>query len=467
MFSILGPILKKSFYSRMKGGEAVAAGSQGCVFVPKLVLNESTGKAKTSDPKNSQVASKVFSNVDVYDDERMLLDSLSHVSNEGIITLAPGSFAAPHGLNDENKESASKLSGPACKKIAGEYKSAVYVMQMPLIDGDLQRPTAPKPITFMTKAYNALMRMKHNGIVHGDMAPRNIFFKGDDALIGDFGYSINFRDPNNETNGYRRAANKYRGFKSSNPEHITEALDFILSKVDQITIEACTAVYIYENWENKDAIVNEYLNSDSKIQKRIEDGKYDINSPGLDFFQQQGIVVINDVRRLENLTNVIQSAQTNAAKEAFWPVVKNELLLSDIKRFTHCLVTRLDIHTYEKYNMVEEIICNSNFLYFYRYTRIPEPDDIKVFLSEAEIAYTIIPPEVVLTNEELIASTNQIFRDMTLKNLESYGSTFVNIGKIKQNQLKALIRSKKKVGGRRRTTKRKTRHNRSRHNRKH
>ena len=448
----------------MKGGKAVAVGSQGCVFVPKLVLHES--KAKTSAaPENTQFASKVFSNLDVYEDESTLLGLMGSVSNEGIITLAPGSFTAPSGLNVEEKASALEQGGPACKTI-GESNSNVYVMQMPLIDGDInQLREQKKPIAFITKAYNALMRMRNAGIVHGDMASRNIFFKGGDALIGDFGYSINFRDPNNETNGYRRCANKFAGFRSSTPEQISSAFNFILGQVDQITIEACTALYIYENWANKDAIVNEFLNKDSKIQKRIKDGMFDLMSPGLDFLQRQGIVVINDDRRMDNLNNIIRSAQETEDQALFWPVVKKELLSSDIKRFIHCVVNLLNIPTDEKYNMVEEIICNSRFSFFYRYTRIPVPDDIRGFLTEDEIAYSIPPLIVELSNAELLASSNQGFRNMSLKNLESYGPTFVGMGRLKQNQLNALIRSKR-VGGRRRTTKRKTRRHRSRRNRK-
>ena len=364
----------------MKGGDAIAAGSQGCVFAPRLVKDGTLARTSTV-PANSQIASKVFTEAQVFRDEMRISDMLRDVSAEGLLTIHPDpdivSFVAPDGLNAPERASAAPL-GLACE--VASNPGQVYVMHMPRIDGDIQGLAQDsKPITFLTKASNALMRMKHKKIIHGDMARRNIFYKGPDALIGDFGFSMNLANPDPATNGFNAFMSAFMNpdvMRSSSDILIAYSLTICLRLMDQLSIETNVALYIYQNWENRNEIINvfEDTSDESILYDDIQSGSFDID-PNFETYKRQGILMLDGTRCIDNVRVIMLAARTST-KEEFWDLITILLLNSDIKQFMQSAIKYINIPFADKERLLMEISYNSNYLFFYRYAHIEIPHDI-------------------------------------------------------------------------------------------
>lgn len=357
----------------MIGAGAIASGAQGCIFSPKL---EQQGNLAVSGA-NLTSASKVFTDQAVFDAEQLMLGRIAGLSNEGLLTILGGDFTAPRGLGPANRQSARAYNpdpDSACGKAA--RPNSVHVLQMPRVDGDIQRiKVNTMPLKFLLKAYNALMRLRNAQVVHGDMGRRNIFFKGDSALIGDFGTSmfLSIQDP--DTNGLNAYINR---FISPNAPTLTaiKRLKFGLSLLDSISIEAFYALCIYAMWPNK----QEYILgiAEGPLKKLIDAGTFDFYPLIHSLLSQDRGILISKLRGrwTDGLLSIANKAAGTTTQAEFWPTVKKVLLNSDIKQFIIASIKYLRINEDDKEKLLSEIVYNSNFTYFYRFGKFAIPDDI-------------------------------------------------------------------------------------------
>jgi hypothetical protein len=371
----------------MIGAGAIASGAQGCIFSPKL---EQRGEYAVSGT-NKTSASKVFTDLNVFLAEQQMLGRIAEVSNEGLLTVLGSDFPAPRGLGPANRQSAlahNPEPTSACAKAA--RPSPAYVLQMPRVDGDIQKlKRNSMPLKFLLKAYNALMRLRNAQIVHGDMGRRNIFFKGDSALIGDFGTSMFLGIHNPDENGLNTYINRMIGLGPALTA--IRRLKFGLSLQDSITIEAHYALCIYALWPRK----QEYIQgiAEGPIQLAIARGLFDYDCVRETIGTSNRGILITELRGrwTDGLVAIANKAVGAATQEEFWPTVQKVLLNSDIKLFIQASLKFIKMSDEKKEILLSEIVYNSNFTYFYRLLNVPIPNDILAML-----------PHETLTNQELL-----------------------------------------------------------------
>lgn len=182
----------------MKGGKALASGSDGCVF-------DGTFTDDGTFTKSTTVVTKVypFQYTSVATNEYARMQEVAAATNgNGVVvaTTPPTSIAT---IPDSAWESDTLKTTGACGNLASSSKGPYMGLTLPLISGDLlalrraQRiPISPDSFAVLHKALQSLATAR---IVHMDFAARNIFYTESDdritALLGDFGTTLNLNDP--------------------------------------------------------------------------------------------------------------------------------------------------------------------------------------------------------------------------------------------------------------------------------
>jgi hypothetical protein len=177
----------------MKGGDAIAVGSDGCIFAPRLTVTDIKGVRTAVPVKGGDMyISKIFMSKDIATNEYKLLRMIhAETGGEGTIQFVDD-VEQFDVLEDTVKESLmKKVDGN--KTICGLSKEdgVKYMIHMERIDSDL-RDVASNSLTpdNIRAAWNALARLhdrREGGIFHLDLAARNIFIKNGNAILGDYG----------------------------------------------------------------------------------------------------------------------------------------------------------------------------------------------------------------------------------------------------------------------------------------
>jgi hypothetical protein len=181
----------------MKGGKAIAAGSDGCVFDgtfdPDGTFKQETSKVtKVYAPQYSAVAANEYARMQEIEAATGGVGVV--VASQSPVTIAK--------IADEAWENDSIKGFGACKTIAqspGPYTGLV----LPRITGDflaLKRlGKVPVPGESFEAMYTAIDKMHAANLVHMDLAARNVFYTEENgkltALLGDFGATINLNSP--------------------------------------------------------------------------------------------------------------------------------------------------------------------------------------------------------------------------------------------------------------------------------
>lgn len=171
-----------------RGGKAIAAGSDGCVF------DGTFAKDGTFTP-GTDIVTKVFIDKKVVDQERAMMELVNTATGgSGVVVSTTPIVTITSKIPAEAWDNEEIKSRGACKKV-NEGKPPFYGLVTPRIDGTLLDLYNDKGATHI-RSYSfdlldtALTDMKREGLIHMDLAARNIFYKGNDFLLGDFGNTI-------------------------------------------------------------------------------------------------------------------------------------------------------------------------------------------------------------------------------------------------------------------------------------
>lgn len=186
--------------SRRKiGGKALASGADGCVFDVRFLPDGSTQIV-------DGIVSKVFPKEKkaVAENEYSILALVNKTIPDGKgVVVGNVELKTISDVKDEigNKGRTNDFTPNACGRIVNQKQrseSPFYVLEYPRVDGSmLDLKTMDVPLSFFEDAIHAVQTLSKAGLVHTDIATRNIFVKGNTGLIGDFGNMININDERN------------------------------------------------------------------------------------------------------------------------------------------------------------------------------------------------------------------------------------------------------------------------------
>ena len=337
----------------VRGGAPIASGSQGCIFLPALQLNAASKTAVRS--ANHGAISKVFTDKGVYDREFDIMNLVNAATGGvGVVVFVGGpnkQFIADK-LNPENLAGLTPPIGTACDRV--KISSPLYVINQPRIRGDVrdfQKTGEKRPASFFVKGYIALLRMRAHGLVHMDMASRNIFYNDTDALIGDFGYTLDLADQEQASAGLTEFGRSHGLGMPGN---------FVAQ--DQIMPEAFLALSLHKLWDRKKEIVRTIRDSIPYYQFEAK-AVYD---PIRVRDTEQGLIMIKDIlyRKFEE---VLRIAEETADANTFANYAFSILLNSDIKKYMIAVLKYMDIDIETKYRLLKETLVDEDFTAFLKF----------------------------------------------------------------------------------------------------
>lgn len=187
----------------------MASGADGCVFDVRFLPDGSTQPV-------DGIVSKVFPKEKkaVAENEYSILALVNKTIPDGKgVVVGNVELKTISDVKDEIGNKANfDYGGNACGRIVTQKQrgeTPFYVLEYPRIDGsmvDLKRRNVP--LSFFDDAIHAVQTLSKAGLVHTDIAPRNIFVKGNTGLIGDFGNMININDERNLFSAIKRYIDK-------------------------------------------------------------------------------------------------------------------------------------------------------------------------------------------------------------------------------------------------------------------
>ena len=218
----------------MRGGEAIAFGSDGCIFTPRLVINTGADGVRTAVPSDivgfgmneddNNFVSKVFFSRQIANNEYTVLREVNDTTR-GTGTIKYFGAIEEFDILGDNVPDVAGIAykdlgkGARAPTICTRLKASPasekkYMIHMERISGDLLRlivgPTL-HPSAFL-QAWQAL-KMLHDrplgGIFHLDLAQRNIFMKGGMAILGDYGSGYMVNGPESFDEFVRRYVDRY------------------------------------------------------------------------------------------------------------------------------------------------------------------------------------------------------------------------------------------------------------------
>ena len=348
----------------MKGGEPIASGAQGCIFYPKLSRETSNGKIiGKSNATNVNKISKVFFDKPTFESEKEILSSVGELTGGiGVIGTADHFYEA-QGLNAPNYASLREKIGlgSGCETVLESIDTGkqIYIFEQNKILGDIRnfkktQPFVMHPFEFFRNAYNALIILNANRIVHLDMADRNIFYNAEGALIGDFGFSINFNKPTSDHDLMKF---------SKKIGKIEDDMWVSIFDTEHCTPEAALAILFWANWDKKDRLLADIRRKTQTEIKRNE--MYDEynaihNALNTTKFAARGIFII-DGTIYERYLDVVTNAETIHDRNVFKDYMREIVLMSDKKRFVREIAPLLNFPERTKLELIRDVWFGNDF----------------------------------------------------------------------------------------------------------
>lgn len=185
--------MRRMVSRRKTGGKALASGADGCVFDVRF------GKDGTTQDIPG-IVSKVFPKEKkaVADNEFSILALVNKTIPDGKgIVSGNVELRTITDVKDEMRDKSTFQPPNACGMIVKQKErgeTPFYVLEYPRVDGSLLQHRGKLPLDAFNEAIIALQTLSANGLIHMDIAPRNVFVKDNTCLIGDFGNMININD---------------------------------------------------------------------------------------------------------------------------------------------------------------------------------------------------------------------------------------------------------------------------------
>ena len=330
----------------MNGGDAIASGSQACIFQPKLNTKREDSRIIAFDsplPTDRDYVTKVFFNKTTWRHEVNILLEISKRLGEdhpGIIDVI--------GYSEANLLASAippHVKGTGCQKVYAAAKAGnkIYLMHQTHILGDIRDLTETKPLAFFQPAFEVLIKLTFTGIVHLDIAMRNIFFNSTSAMIGDFGYAIDMTLDSE----FDEMIHNYCVENITEPSTpIRKSLMVaLITDGTGITREAAIAMLCYSRWEEKNAFVHSYFNDELDMFRKDLD----------DIVPGYSTVVDSLMRTIGDLSGRGQMKD----------LLQNILKQSDLKLFIKSSMNKCNIAVTEKNELLKQFFIHANYRYFY------------------------------------------------------------------------------------------------------
>ena len=162
----------------MKGGVAIASGSDGCVF--DMRFNDDGTAVDVPG-----IVSKVFpqDRMSVAENEFDANELVKKVTGGLGVAISSGKIRTIPAVKDSIPDAlVTRVPEPnACSKIVDQKGGVFYVIESPRIKGSLiSLELKGLPVKFFTDAIKALQLLGEKGLCHMDIASRNIFVSNDD-----------------------------------------------------------------------------------------------------------------------------------------------------------------------------------------------------------------------------------------------------------------------------------------------
>jgi hypothetical protein len=330
----------------MNGGDAIASGSQACIFRPRLNTKRMDSRIIAFDsplPTDKNYVTKVFFDQATWKHEVDILLEISKrlgEDNPGIVDVIGyseanllASIIPPH------------VKGTGCQKVSAAAKAGkkIYLMHQTYILGDIRDLTETKPLMFFQPALEVLIKLTFTGIVHLDIAMRNIFFNSTSAMIGDFGYAIDMTLDSE----FDEMVNKYciENIAAASTPIRTSLMMALVPEGTGITREAALAMLCYSRWEVKNALVHSYFNDElDSFRKDLDD-----IVPGYSSVVDSLMKTIGDLSDKDSMKGLLQ----------------NILKHSDLKLFIQNSMNKCNINVEEKNELLKQVFIHANYRYFY------------------------------------------------------------------------------------------------------
>ena len=337
----------------MYGGDAIAAGSQGCIFLPKLTIaNEANGRAHARNSANTTKITKIFYDKSTYLNELRILRRVREITG-GIGVIDYDATLLNAQIDVLNSPIPARFQS-ACEVIrqALAANKPVYAMNQTKVLGSIDKlPNNTKPLAFFKLGFEALLKLVTHNIIHLDPAARNVFYTEDNAIIGDFGYGFDMSiDSTFDTNLDRYYT--HHMIMSAGVTPVQRMLDAFSLARDSISYEASFAMYFYKNWEEKDAMIHAFFD-DRELRDTVDDlykPFFDDVEPG---YFEKITAYVADIR------------DTIHTKEEMKTLLKNTLRHSDLQTYIRSIIPKLNILRADKSRLNSKCIVNNNYDFFY------------------------------------------------------------------------------------------------------
>jgi hypothetical protein len=239
------------------------------------------------------------------------------------------------------------------------------------------KPQEKWPMQNFRDAFEALLKISHNNIIHYDMTTVNIFHDETVVLIGDWGLSVDIESEDiferkfDFFEGFHEIGTKYN-YKTRSIYRLDALCIQMISggRTGQVSREIIFCTLLYFLWEDKDTILKEITTKYSG----------DENYP-----------------KLINLIKFVSSLQT---KEELRPFLKIVMKHSDLCLFIKKVIPLIDIPEERAKYLVDQIVNYQNYDSFYEVLSevegapVAPPADIVPILAEKrnQIIKIIGPP---------------------------------------------------------------------------
>lgn len=311
--------------SRRKiGGKSLASGTDGCVFDVRFLPDGSIEQV-------DGIVSKVFpkEKKDVANNEYSILNSVIEIIPDGKgVVVGDTELKTVTAIKDTIGDKARiDFSVNACGRIVLQMQrgeSPFYVLEYPRIDGSIiDLNLRGMEIAQFDDAIVALQTLSKAGLIHMDIAARNVFVKNNKCLIGDFGNMINIKDSANLEASVRGYITKYS---------IDTIGDCISDQGTSTTARIAMLMYVSNDLPALKTQMNRYLETyvddNKKTVYEFADVYYEANHPML------------ETLLIENLAKFLKAMRTLETKSDIEKVMINELMLTDIRMLAMLMAER-------------------------------------------------------------------------------------------------------------------------------
>jgi hypothetical protein len=369
----------------MRGGEAIAYGSDGCIFTPRLVINTGADGVRTAVPSefvgigmnegDDNFVSKVFFSRQIANNEYTVLREVNATTGGNGTVQYAGAIEEFDILGDNvpdvagigYKDLGKGTRAPTiCARLkASPASEKKYMIHMERIAGDLLRlivgPTL-HPSVFLPawQALNMLHNRPRGGIFHLDLAQRNIFMKRGRAILGDYGSGYMVNGPETFDDFVRRYVTRY-----------SVGIGSLIGN-DGISPEFALALTCYNAM--LDPAVGFSRIADSYLQVIHGEGG------GRGLTDLSIVPAITDKRqnalywrKLDDLLLTIARLSDAGDREGLKRLIISLAAESDKKVFLQSILPKIELPLEEKNRLYEAVLLNDNFAELDRMIRVPPP----------------------------------------------------------------------------------------------